>query len=201
MIVVSVELPSEDKVKLAETYLLPPSFYNYETRLPCPGCRGCVDQLEGRYSPTPDGSAANDKESGGSGRGRTREVGDREEGEEEREVEKEGKKSGTGLFQGSHEGFSFSSLAASATSGGGFWGQKDSSFTGFNGAGAQLFSSKPPNTENENYNPEAEIDVNFRPIVTLEAVATKTGEEGEECLFSHRAKLYRFDAKLGQCKE
>ena len=201
VIIISVELPSEEKVKLAEQYLLPPFFYNYETRPSCPGCRGCVDQLEGRYSPTPVGSAANDKESGGSGGSRTREVGDREEGEEEREDEKEGKKSGTAMFRGSHEGSSFSSLAASATSGGGFWGQKDSSFTGFKGAGAQLFSSKPPNTEDKNYNPEAEIDVNFRPIVTLEAVATKTGEEGEECLFSHRAKLYRFDTKLGQWKE
>jgi hypothetical protein len=81
-----------------------------------------------------------------------------------------------------------------------FWGQKDSKFSGFRGAGSQLFAAKPA-TEEESDKPEAEVDINFRPVVTLEAVETRTGEEGEECLFSHRAKLYRFDSTLSQWKE
>ena len=37
-------------------------------------------------------------------------------------------------------------------------------------------------------------DVHFEPIVQLpEIVDLTTGEEGEEKIFSHRAKLYRYD--------
>ena len=196
VVIVAVELPSEEKVKLAENYLLPPSFYNYETQPPCPGCRGCVDLLKGHYEHTPSADSA-DKESSNS----RRDVA--EEGEAGDMVKEEGKQSGLQPFAGSLSNFSFSSLAASATSGSGseFWGQKGSKFSGFKGAGSQLFSAKPSSTEDEGDNPESEVDIHFKPIVTLEVVDTKTGEEGEECLFSHRAKLYRFDTKLEQWKE
>ena len=188
VIIIAVDLPSEDKIKLAEVYMLPPSFFNYEKQPPCPGCRGCVDLLTGHYEHTSSGSNQVKQSS----------VNE----EENREIVKtEEKKSDLTPFSGSHGDFSFSSLAASANAGGVndvLWGQNNSGFSGFKGAGAQLFASKPQSIEDDE-NPEAEVDVNFRPIVTLEAVATKTGEEEEECLFSHRAKLYRFD--VDQWKE
>ena len=41
---------------------------------------------------------------------------------------------------------------------------------------------------------EESPDVHFEPIVQLtEVVDLTTGEEGHEKIFSHRAKLYRFD--------
>ena len=196
VVIVAVELPSEEKVRLAEEYMLPPSFYNYETQPPCPGCRGCVDLLKGPFEPASSEDTA-DGADNGSGSGRREETHEGEEGESTKKDEQ------SGHFTASHSSFSFSSLAASATGGSGggmFWGQKDSNFSGFRGAGSQLFAAKPA-TEEESDNPEAEVDINFRPVVTLEAIETRTGEEGEECLFSHRAKLYRFDSTLSQWKE
>ena len=39
VIFVSVELQSEEKIEIAKHYLLPHSFYNYDTKPPCPGFR------------------------------------------------------------------------------------------------------------------------------------------------------------------
>jgi E3 SUMO-protein ligase RanBP2 len=45
-------------------------------------------------------------------------------------------------------------------------------------------------------------DAHFEPVVSLPAlVEFKTGEEGEEVVFSHRAKLYRFDSSTTEWKE
>ena len=52
IIFVKDEMPSKDKVELARKFMLPDSFFNYETKSPCPGCRGCIDQIDGRYSPS-----------------------------------------------------------------------------------------------------------------------------------------------------
>ncbi|XP_065149178.1 E3 SUMO-protein ligase RanBP2 isoform X11 [Paramisgurnus dabryanus] len=42
----------------------------------------------------------------------------------------------------------------------------------------------------------------FEPVVPLpDLINVSTGEENEEVVFSHRAKLYRYDKKLGQWKE
>ena len=188
VVIVTVELPNEDKVELAEKYLLPPSFYNYEKQPPCPGCRGCIDLFEGPYEPSPP-SKSEGTDSVGISRKEEDSMTNKEDGLSEQRP-----------FAASHSDFSFSSLAANADDSG-WLGQKTSGFSGFKGAGSQLFAVEPPGTEKDTDNPETEVDINFRPVVTLEAVEVKTGEEEEECLFTHRAKLYRFDAKLGQWKE
>uniref|UniRef100_A0A8C2FGK5 RanBD1 domain-containing protein n=1 Tax=Cyprinus carpio TaxID=7962 RepID=A0A8C2FGK5_CYPCA len=42
----------------------------------------------------------------------------------------------------------------------------------------------------------------FEPVVPLpDLVDVSTGEENEQVLFSHRAKLYRYDKDLSQWKE
>nr|XP_006817975.1 PREDICTED: E3 SUMO-protein ligase RanBP2-like [Saccoglossus kowalevskii] len=52
------------------------------------------------------------------------------------------------------------------------------------------------------YNSDEGDHIHFEPIVSMpEKVDLKTGEEDEESIFSHRAKLYRFDAGLSQWKE
>nr|XP_055072528.1 E3 SUMO-protein ligase RanBP2-like isoform X1 [Misgurnus anguillicaudatus] len=50
---------------------------------------------------------------------------------------------------------------------------------------------------------EEERDVQyFEPVVPLpDLINVSTGEENEEVVFSHRAKLYRYDKELGQWKE
>lgn len=53
-----------------------------------------------------------------------------------------------------------------------------------------------------NENPEEyEPQVDFKPVVKLTAVETKTGEEDEIAVFKSRCKLYRFDSKTKEWKE
>lgn len=106
------------------------------------------------------------------------------------------------IFQfGSKEtsALSFASLAAQSC---GF--AKDcGADKGFVGAGQQLFGQPTTDDNEEDYDPEKEVDkFQFKPIVSLPAVVDmQTGEEGEMVVYSHRAKLYRFDAELKQWKE
>ena len=55
---------------------------------------------------------------------------------------------------------------------------------------------------NENQNPEEyEPQVDFKPLVKLEEVEVKTGEEDEDVLFKARCKLYRFSNETKEWKE
>jgi E3 SUMO-protein ligase RanBP2 len=57
--------------------------------------------------------------------------------------------------------------------------------------------------ENENHeNPEEyEPQVDFKPLVKLQEVEVKTGEENEDALFKQRCKLYRFETQTKEWKE
>ena len=44
-------------------------------------------------------------------------------------------------------------------------------------------------------------DVYFEPLVQLPEVEVKTGEEEEDVVYSHRAKLFRYDLDTTQWKE
>ena len=70
----------------------------------------------------------------------------------------------------------------------------------FVGTGRKLFG-QPSNEDGEQgYDPEKEAD--FKPIVSLPAIVdVQTGEEDENVIYSHRAKLYRFDHEIKQWKE
>ena len=55
---------------------------------------------------------------------------------------------------------------------------------------------------NENQNPEEYVpQVDFKPLVKLEEVEVKTGEEDEDVLFKVRCKLYRFSTETKEWKE
>lgn len=49
--------------------------------------------------------------------------------------------------------------------------------------------------------PEEESTAEYTPVVKLEAVEVKTGEEDDEVLYTQRAALYRFDLGAGEWKE
>jgi E3 SUMO-protein ligase RanBP2 len=76
---------------------------------------------------------------------------------------------------------------------------------------AVLFGSqipKPTETaedgdgEDGNANPEEyEPQVDFRPLVVLQEVEVKTGEEDEEVLFKERCKLFRYSSDTKEWKE
>jgi len=56
--------------------------------------------------------------------------------------------------------------------------------------------------DDEHANPEEEEPkLDFKPLVKLEEVATRTEEEDEEVLFKIRAKLFRYDKDTAQWKE
>ncbi len=98
---------------------------------------------------------------------------------------------------------SFSSLAAGAE---GFAFGKvptDSPFS-FSGAGASVFKASPGKDQQQHHQAGEQKhddsgagdddghDPHFEPIIALpELVAVTTGEEDEEVLFKHRAKVFR----------
>ena len=106
------------------------------------------------------------------------------------------------LFSSGSEMVSFADLASAAKSTGRFGGigLGSSSNKGFAGAGKPLFSSQ---TDKENNTLDSfESTAEFKPIVKLSSdVKLQSGEEDEIVLFSHRAKLYRFDPSVKQWKE
>ena len=57
----------------------------------------------------------------------------------------------------------------------------------FKGTGTALFGSSTGTEEN----PEKEPDVQFEALVHLDKVEVKTGEEDDDELYKHRAKLFR----------
>ena len=96
---------------------------------------------------------------------------------------------------------SFQSVAASSLSSSPFGQKSQQKSPGFPGAGAQLFASQ--STEDDAGTAEVEHDgPHFEPIIPLpDKIDVKTGEEDEEVIFSHRAKLYRFGTDDKQWKE
>jgi hypothetical protein len=72
----------------------------------------------------------------------------------------------------------------------------EGTWKGFLGSGAQLFTS------NDEDDPEREVEgTDFKPIVSLPDVKHETGEENETVIYTHRAKLFRYDLDTKQWKE
>ena len=175
VVLVGEELPEPELVQLAEQYMLPPTFYNYLKKPPCPGCIGCPEEEEEVVSKVvlPGVTIPQVKPN-------------------------------VGLFSSGVDTVSFADLAAASTGSfgstfGGFgFGNNQGSFAG---AGKPLFATQTDNEDNdtpENFESTAE----FKPVVKLSSnVTLSSGEENEMELFSNRAKLYRFDETVNQWKE
>ncbi len=124
---------------------------------------------------------------------------------------------GTSLFGGASQNANdssaptgFAALAAKSSEGGFSFGKPaDSKPFSFAGAGATLFKPSPTKPNESTANPDDSAateddghDPHFEPIIPLpELVKVTTGEEEEEVLFKHRAKVYRFDKDSKQWKE
>ena len=212
VVITDVEMPPLEKLQLAEKYMLPPTFYNYENSTPCPGCRGCTDEDGKPLYPQNESSSARTETTGDT----VDEQSDKEDEKVVEQVDKATKEASEqqptsskdapietkafGGFFSSTPGFSFADLAASSSGDStSIFGGKGSKSPGFSRAGEVLFVQSP--THKEDYDPEAEANVHFKPLVKLPEVIVKTGEEEEEIVFSHRAKLFRFENKISQWKE
>jgi E3 SUMO-protein ligase RanBP2 len=104
----------------------------------------------------------------------------------------------------------FASLTSSpaATLFGGFTGgiQPAAQVKPLFGTPTTASTASPANNEdgeegNEGNPEEYEPQVDFKPIVKLNEVEVKTGEEDEEALFKQRCKLYRFSTETKEWKE
>lgn len=69
-------------------------------------------------------------------------------------------------------------------------------------AAAQPEEKSSNNADEEDGEVPESNDPHFEPIIPLpDLVEVKTGEEDEEAVFSHRAKLYRFESSSKEWKE
>ena len=97
---------------------------------------------------------------------------------------------------------SFQSVAATSLTGSPFGQKTSTSSPGFAGAGSLLFAAKTTGDHDESVTEDDHDGPHFEPIIPLpDKIDVKTGEEDEEVMFSHRAKLYRFVADDKQWKE
>ena len=97
---------------------------------------------------------------------------------------------------------SFQSVAATSVTSNPFQQKSSKSSPGFAGAGSPLFASKTAGDLDESVTEDDHDGPHFEPIIPLpDKIDVKTGEEDEEVMFSHRAKLYRFVAEDKQWKE
>ena len=97
---------------------------------------------------------------------------------------------------------SFQSVAATSLTSSPFGQKASKSSPGFAGAGSPLFAAKASGDHDESVTEDDHDGPHFDPIIPLpDKIDVKTGEEDEEVMFSHRAKLYRFVADDKQWKE
>ena len=74
-------------------------------------------------------------------------------------------------------------------------------FVQLGGQGSQQ-EDKSKQAEDDNDEVPESNDPHFEPIIPLPAlVEVKTGEEDEAVIFSHRAKLYRYESSTKEWKE
>lgn len=72
----------------------------------------------------------------------------------------------------------------------------------FLGAPKKVESGDTNEDNDESHVEDTEYDPHFEPIIPLpDLVEVKTGEEEEEEIFKHRAKVYRYDTETKQWKE
>ena len=198
------ELPDPELIIKAKSLMLPPSFYLYDKKPLCPGCRGCSEDPEAT-------STINDKWSSS--------VVTSENVEKTHYPERGGEPSHesvvstnnappAGAAYHSKDDIQVKSFSSSgmlsfadimAKPGNSTIGFEKTSGFQFQGSGSQLFSQKQVyDDENTEYEP----DVYFKPLVTLpDSYDYQSADKDGEVLFEQRCKLYRYDDLSKQWKE
>lgn len=190
-------------VARARELMLPDNFFLYETKTPCPGCRGCDD-----WESKKDAVAAAPSRPAGPVKSSSPKEAPHLAAADSTTGSHEDEGRGGVLFS-AVAGLSFADLAKQQP-GTGFGFQGPSPKSGqslFSGAGTKLFQSATARRKSEAEDDGADevapnVDIHFEPVVPLpELVELRTGEEDEEQLFCHRAKLFVFDSQARQWKE
>ena len=166
--------------EMASQLFLPPNFYNYTKRKPCPGCIGC--------------------------RGIPKRAADtiKQEVKDIKQVSTSATSAvilstATSHSFGQSANFGQQTLSSFKAQDGTAFSQSQTktSHKPFQGAGQQLFAGPAEEVEEQDSD-----KLHFEPVIPLpEEIQVVTGEEGLEMMFSERAKLYRFDGDSSQWKE
>eukprot|EP00127_Corallochytrium_limacisporum_P002886 Clim_evm65s142 gene=Clim_evmTU65s142 len=114
-----------------------------------------------------------------------------------------------GAGSGTAKPFSFADMAKSTASGAAWSAPSGGGLSGLTGSPKPIFGgSSVPSAEceqggvDDDKADDYEPDVEFEPVVKLDKVEVKTGEEGEDIFFKvDRAKLYRLDKEEKQWKD
>ncbi|XP_075242918.1 uncharacterized protein LOC142337519 isoform X2 [Convolutriloba macropyga] len=185
---------------LVEQYRLPPLFYDSLSKPECSGCIGCDDDpnLTNRKIYKDDTTAKVTLKPEVESQ-RIAESGTSKEASQSLDASKT-----SGFLFGTQvqSGFSFAWLASNAADQGGAFGQGSSTgksttftakplFAGLNLGGDTTSESTTNPIASENPEEQEECDIHFKPIVQLEKVDTKSGDEDSEIIFCERAKLFR----------
>ncbi len=188
------ELPDPELISKAKALMLPPSFYLFQNKSPCAGCRGCSD-----YDDLEDGTL---KDSNFSNRvlvsehsGQLDTFSSNDGSVTPKETPSTSEVSNLDLKSFLPTGMlSFTDIAKGEAVG----FKKETGFQ-FRGTGLQLFGSQHADVnESEEYEP----DIEFKPLVSLpDDYEYKSADDGGSVLFEHRCKLYRHDEKLKEWKE
>uniref|UniRef100_A0A2R5LK59 Putative nucleoporin n=1 Tax=Ornithodoros turicata TaxID=34597 RepID=A0A2R5LK59_9ACAR len=197
---------TEAQIALARKFQLPDNFYLYETKPPCPGCRGCDDgtpMKKGQALATSTKTASSggtDKKPNGLFTTLAAETWNAPAAHD----------GGDSLFGKSDvTQLSFASLASQGASASSSFLQTSSSPKNnqplLAGAGTPVFHGTA-RRRSESGGDDGEVaqgvDIHFEPVVPLpDLVELTTGEEDEESLFCHRGKLYAFHGESKQWKE
>lgn len=219
VIYIKKEMATPAQVEMAQKFKLPDHFYLYENAPPCPGCIGCEDYKEGtkitQKTKSPSPKKAQDKnvvsktsDTDSSSSGGLFGASAAPPGGLFSSLAAGGgdSKETTGLFGqplfggGGGSSFSFSGLAANVDTQPPAFKKDDSKPFSWSGAGQKLFNQEEGEEDGEEVTQGD--DPHFEPVVPLpDLVEVKTGEEDFEKLFSHRAKLFRYDKDTNQWKE
>ena len=186
--------PTPEKIALAEKFQLPKTFYLYESKPPCPGCRGCGDDPElpplssaGTNSPP----AADTRPEATSFVTQAASATSTSPPRVDSTSAASSSAGGFGSFTG---GVSFSDIAKqSGSSSGGGWKTSEGNFS-FAGAGRQVFGGG--GDEDDEGDADDNYDPYYKPIMHLDLCETRSGEENDEILHRvQRCKLFRFHEK------
>ena len=186
--------PTPEQRALAEKFQLPKTFYLYETKPPCPGCRGCGDNPElpplssaGTNSPP----AADTRPEATSFVTQAASTTSTSPPRVDSTSAASSSAGGFGSFTG---GVSFCDIAKqSDSSSGGGWKTSEGNFS-FAGAGRQVFGGG--GNEDDEGHADDNYDPHYNPIVHLDLCETRSGEENDKILHRvQRAKLFRFHEK------
>ncbi|XP_064615661.1 E3 SUMO-protein ligase RanBP2-like [Liolophura sinensis] len=204
VVFVREEKATPEQVVKARSYKLPDNFYLYEKVQPCPGCLGCVDGDEEKLTEMLKNSPAPPS---------TRRRSPRKSESEKTaavslfgsapvtNTQSDSAVSTSSMFGSQSGGLSFAALAQKSATPFAFKPDGNKPFS-FSGAGAQVFGGKKDDgAAGDDDEVAPSNDIHFEPIISLQEMDVKTGEEDEEVLFCQRSKLFRFDKEAKQWKE